>query len=226
MKDQSSKVLRVVAILFMGLTGALNILGGIGTSCAAFLTKDYPPYWILIQSDLQWLWQSFVVLTTLIGIANVWSTIRLSRGKDNAYRNAVIILVLGTLVTGVHVYSSYAVLEGIMPVLFVFLANGITLLLFLFLRLPGIRERVDFGRSAEDGVGQTAAGLTAIIVGLVVLTTSLWVGSSHVYEGVNWTHVLTEFLIGSSLVFMGTGVATLFLPQLKGFFVRVFATTR
>lgn len=220
MNDPLGKTLRVVAIIFMGLTGAMNLMGGIGTSCAAFLTKDYPPYWVLIKSDLQWLWQSFVVLTTLIGVANIWSVIQLSRGKENAFRNAVIVLALGTLVNGIHVYSSYTVLEGIMPVLFVFLANVITLLLFLLLRLPGIRDRVDFGRSGDDGVGQMAGGLAAIVIGLVVISTSLWVGDTHVYEGVNWTHLLEEFLVGSGIASMSMGALLVLPPGVRDFIAR------
>ena len=209
MNDPLGKILKTIAMIFLGMTAAMNILGGIGTSCAAFLTKSYPPYWDQIKLDLQWLWQSFVVLTTLVGIADVWSIIRLSRARDNAFRNAVILLALGTLINGIHVYFSYTVLEGIMPVLFVFLANAITLVLFLILRLPGIRERVQFEGSTDNGVGQIAGGLTAIVMGVVVISTSVWVGSSHVYEGANWTHVLNEFLVGSGLFSMGIGLVTL-----------------
>ena len=36
MNDKTSKVLRATVIIFMGLTAAMNLLGGAGTICAAF----------------------------------------------------------------------------------------------------------------------------------------------------------------------------------------------
>jgi len=118
MNDKLGKVLRVVAIVFMGLTAAMNIFGGAGTTCAAFLTKDYPPYWVLIKPfDVLWLWQTFVVLTLIIGIANVLVTVQLVRGKKNSYHNAVIVLLIGTVWNGIHVYASWYYLEAVVPII-------------------------------------------------------------------------------------------------------------
>ena len=224
MNGSSGKIMRVVAIIFMGLTGAMNLLGGIGTVCAAFLTKQFPPMWVFL--DYQWLYQSLMIVTILIGLAGVWATIRLAKGGETVLRNALILLVVGTVVAAIQYYASLTIRGKAAPANVKFYTNIFTLLYFLFLRLPGIRERVNFGPSEKDGVGQTAAGLTAIIVGLVVLTTSLWVGGSHVYEGANWTFVLTEFLTASGLVLMGMGVVTIILPYLKGYIVRELASTR
>lgn len=203
MKDPLGRILRIVAIIFMGLTGAMNVLGGIGTVCAAFLTKQFPPMWALL--DYQWLYQALMIVTILIGLAGVWATIRLAKGGETVYRDAIIVLVVGTAVGAVHYFASMALRGKAAPANVKLYLNILTLLLFLMLKLPGIRDRVDFGRPTDAGVGQTAAGLTAIIVGLVVLTTSVWVGDSHLYEGVNWTHVLGEFLAGSGLALVGMG---------------------
>lgn len=203
MKDPLGRILRIVAIIFMGLTGAMNVLGGIGTVCAAFLTKQFPPMWALL--DYQWLYQTLMIVTILIGLAGVWATIRLAKGGETVYRDAIIVLVVGTAVGAVHYFASMALRGKAAPANVKLYLNILTLLLFLMLKLPGIRDRVDFGRPTDAGVGQTAAGLTAIIVGLVVLTTSVWVGDSHLYEGVNWTHVLGEFLAGSGLALVGMG---------------------
>jgi predicted phage tail protein len=94
-------------------------------------------------------------------------------------------------------------------------SNIFTFLLFLILKLPGIWERVGFDRPAGGGVGQTATGLTAIVIGMAVISTSLWVGDTHVYEGVNWTHVLKGFLAGSGLASIGMGMLTLLAPALR-----------
>jgi len=95
MNDKSGRTLRIIAIVFMGLTAAMNILGGIGTVCAAFLTKQFPPMWALL--DYQWLYQSLMIATIIVGIAGVWATIVLIRGRATAYRNALIVLVIGTI---------------------------------------------------------------------------------------------------------------------------------
>jgi hypothetical protein len=218
MNDPLGKVLRIVAIIFMGLTGAMNLLGGIGTVCAAFLTKQFPPMWALL--DYQWLYQTLMIVTILIGLGGIWATIRLAKGGETAYRNAVILLVIGTVVGGVHYYASMALRGSAAPANMKLYSNIFTLLLFLILKIPGIWERVGFDRPADDGVGQTAAGLTAMIIGVVVISTSLWVGSSHIFEGVNWTHVLKEFLAVSGLASIGIGVSTLTAPAMKAFFTR------
>ena len=190
MNNILGKILRIVAIVFMGLTAVMNILGGAGTTCAAFLTQDYPSYLVLVQLNVQWLWQSFVVLTILIGLAGVWSVVQLVRGKSSAYRFAVIVLALGTVVNGIHVFASKQYLGNIMPVVMVFYANLITLVLFLVLGIPGLRERVNFAKSSDSSDNEMAAGLTAIVAGIVTLTTAIWVGPSHMFQGENWVDVL------------------------------------
>jgi len=72
MEQSSGKGLRIFAIVFMGMTAAMNILGGIGTVCAAFLTKDFPPMWVFY--DYQWQYQVLMITTILIGIAGTWVT--------------------------------------------------------------------------------------------------------------------------------------------------------
>jgi hypothetical protein len=197
MQDNLGKILKVVGIIFMGLTGAMNLLGGIGTVCAAFLTENFPS--MMALWDYRWLYQSLMIVTILVGLGGIWVTIRLAKGGDNVYRNALILLVTGTVVGAVHYYASMALRGSAAPANMKLYINIFTLLLFLALKIPGISERVNFDRSADDTVGKMAAGLTAIMIGMLVISTSLWVGNSHVFEGVNWTHVLKEFLAGSGL---------------------------
>ncbi|MCK5319300.1 MAG: hypothetical protein KAJ55_15415, partial [Anaerolineales bacterium] len=87
MKTSTGNTLKKTAIIFMGITAAMNTLSGVGTSCAAFLTKQWPMFWDILRVELLWLWQSFVIATLLLGIAGIWSTVQLVRGKSNAYRN-------------------------------------------------------------------------------------------------------------------------------------------
>jgi hypothetical protein len=218
MKEPLGKILRVIAIIFMGLTGAMNLLGGIGTVCAAFLTEQYPSMAAIL--DYQWLYQGLMIVTIVIGLGGIWATILLAIGGENAYRNALILLVIGTVVGAVHYYASMALRGSAAPANMKLYINIITLFLFLVLKIPGIRERVDFDRSTDDDVGQIAAGLTAMIVGFVVISTSLWVGSSHIFEGVNWTHALKGFLAVGGLTSIGMGVSILAAPAMRAFSIR------
>jgi hypothetical protein len=218
MQDNLGKILKVVGIIFMGLTGAMNLLGGIGTVCAAFLTENFPS--MMALWDYRWLYQSLMIVTILVGLGGIWVTIRLAKGGDNVYRNALILLVTGTVVGAVHYYASMALRGSAAPANMKLYINILTLLLFLALKIPGISERVNFDRSADDTVGNTAAGLTAIMIGILVISTSLWVGNSHVFEGVNWTHVLKEFLAGSGLASIGIGMGTMAAPAVKAVFVK------
>ena len=84
MNSKTGKILRIVAVVLMGLTAAINLLGGAGTTCAAFFTKKYPPMWALI--DYQWLYQTLVVLTVPLGLVMIWATILLVQGKSNAMK--------------------------------------------------------------------------------------------------------------------------------------------
>ena len=216
MNDTLGKILRVVAIVFMGLTAAMNILGGAGTSCAAFFTKSYPPYWGLIQQDVQWLWQVFVVVTILVGLAGVWATVQLIRRKENAYRNAVIVLICGTVINIVHVWASLKYLEAAVPANMVMYTNIITLVIFLILRIPGVWERVDFSGSPDPSDKDLTSGMTAIVAGIVTLSTGIWVGPSHIYRGENWVDVLMLplVLIGSSLILGGVYFLVLSIREL------------
>ncbi len=208
MNDKRGKALRTVAIIFMGLTAAMNLLGGIGTVCAAFLTKRFPPMWKFL--DYLLLYRTLMIVTIVIGVFCVWATRGLVRGRKDAYRNALVLLIIGTVVAFIQYYSSLRIggktwnlLLAAAPSNFKFYTNAVTLLLFLVTKLPGIRDQVDFSKPGGTDRA-TAGGLAAIVAGIVVLTTEYWVGSSHVFQGTNWVHVLEgPLLIGGTLLTLG-----------------------
>ncbi len=207
MNDRTGKVLRIIAVVFMGLTAAMNLLGGIGTVCAAFLTKKYPPMWPLL--DYQWLYQTLMIVTIVIGILCIWSTIGLARGGERAYRNALILLVIGTIVGGIHMYASLSLRGKAVPANMKLYTNAVTLLLFLLIRLPGLRDRVDFSKPTSSSDRATTGGVVAIVAGSVVITTELWVGASHVFQGSNWVRLLQAPLIAGGTILTLGGFALL-----------------
>ena len=209
MNDRTGKVLRTVGIVFFGLATLMNLLGGIGTSCAAFFTKNYPPFWALIKEDLQWLYQGLVVTTVLIGLAGIWVIIELIRGKKKAYRNGLIVLVIGSILAGTQYYYSLQLFGKAVPANVKFYSNVFALIIFLIFLIPGIRERVNFSNSDSGTDKNTAGGLAAIIVGIILLTTPVWAGRSHSFQGVNWVNLLQTELNISGILLAGAGVALL-----------------
>ena len=206
MKNKFVKILRVLAIVLMAMTAAMNILGGAGTTCAAFFTKNYPPYWILIKPvDYRWLYQSFVITTIAIGIAGIAVTIGLVRGGKRAYRNTVIVLVIGSLLNAIHYFTSLTVIGKAAPANVVFYINFFTLLVFLILAIPGLRAMVDFSKSGKNADKLTGGGVAAFVAGTVILSTPMWVGATHVYMGSNWVDVLAIpiYISGTLLVLSG-----------------------
>lgn len=212
MEQSSGKGMRIVAIVFMGMTAAMNILGGIGTVCAAFLTKDFPPMWVFY--DYQWQYQVLMITTILIGIAGTWVTIKLVKGGPKAFRNALIILVVGTAVSATQYFASVAIRGKGVPANIKFYTNAVTLLIFLILALPSMRKKVDFSKPMSRGDKSAASGLTAFIAGVIMLTINVWVGTSHTFLGANWVDVLkTPLIVGGSLLTIG-GFVLMLLPAL------------
>ena len=215
MNDKTGKNLRIVGIVFMALTTAMNILGGTGTVCAAFLTKKYPMVDILRPVDYRWLYQTFMIVTILIGLVGIWATIALVRGRNRAYLNAVIVLVVGTIVSGIHFFTSLTLSGFVVPTFMKFLANVITLLVFIIFGLPGVRERVDFSEPGDATTQMTSGGLAAILVGILTLSVKTLVGASHVYEGNNWVDVLKIPLKVSGLILTIGGLALILRPTIE-----------
>jgi hypothetical protein len=203
----NSKALKIVAIVFFALTTTINLLGGIGTTCAAFI-EDFQTK--LGVQDYAWLYQIFMVTTTILGIVGIWATVKLARGRggEKVFRNALIILFIGTVIGGVHYFSSLQIRGSAAPANFKFYANLLTLIIFLVINIPGLKEKVDFtqgGGSTEKGGGAVAS----ILASSLTLTGFYWAAPSHTYQGVNWVELLdlSMFALGFGFLALGFGLA-------------------
>ncbi len=204
MTVKSARILWIVAVVAMGMTAAMNLFGGIGTVCAAFLTEEFPPMLVLL--DYQWLYQRMMLITIAIGIAGASVTFALFRGGPNVYRNALLVLIAGTVLGELHARSSLELRGKMVPANIKFYINLFTLVLFLILGLPSIRRGISFAQPRGKNEATAAGGLAALIVGVTILTMPLWVGSSHTYEGTDWTDVLQPGLSIVGLAFTAGGV--------------------
>ena len=105
MKRTFYKVLRLCAIVLMGLTAVFTILGGAGTTCVALAAGKFGEKFAPLI-PYQWLYIFFVVATLIIGIAGVRALVQLIKRKPGAFRSAVIALIAGLIVGGVHMLVS------------------------------------------------------------------------------------------------------------------------
>lgn len=205
--DKTGKVYRITAIIFMGMTAAMNVLGGAGTSCAAF--SNNVGYRLAFKEllDYRWLYQGLVITTVLIGIAGIWITIKLVQGGPQVYRNVLIILIIGVALSSIHYFASMSLRGKAAPANVKFYINVFTLLLFLFYLYPGIKERVDFSAPITKTEKTASAGAAAFIVGVITLTVFSWAGPTHTFFGENWVYVFYWPLIvsGGSLTLGGMG---------------------
>ena len=113
-----SKILRWVGIILMGLTSLFTLMGGIGTVCAALFPENFAADSEAMAALIgwEWLYITFMLVTTAIGVMMVRATVLLIKGTANAYRDTIISLVAAVVVGFIHIYASRTIRGGSMPV--------------------------------------------------------------------------------------------------------------
>ncbi len=191
----------------MGLTSALILLAGVGTTCVALDATQYEGVEAIAQ--YQWLYILYVLTFVAFGIMGVRATISLVRGKENAYRDSLIVLVLSLVVGAIHMATSRALREGgsSMPLDFIVYAIVFTLFVFLLFGIPKIKQMVGFEEGSSNGT-TTTGGLTAIVMGMLFLSAQMWAGPTHIFDGVNLADAFhTQMMIGGGILFaLGLGM--------------------
>lgn len=201
-----AKILRIVGIVLMGLTAVFTLLGGAGTTCVALDPEGFSGKFAGI-APYQWLYILFVVVTVAIGVLGVRAVVLLIKGTQNAYRSALIALVLGLVVGVTHMLVSRALRGGSMPVDMVVYTTALTLVVFLIFRIPAIWQGVNFEKPAgEPKVGKNAAAAALIATGCLTLTIQFLMAPTHTIGGVNYADVwhVTLSLLGAMQILVGS----------------------
>lgn len=209
------------ALVLMGMAVLMNIFGGIGTSCVAFNLDNYPKFSMI--ADYQWMWQTFVIVTTLIGFTGLVVLVQLFKGGKNSFRYAIYILILGAIVGGMHMFASASIIGKAVPANVKFFANVAALIVFTILALPGLKKYRDVFSSGGSKDKKTGAGITAIVAGLVLITMPIWAGPSHMIGEANLVNVLGTEIMIISVVLFAVGAALLAGPALVARLNRVKA---
>lgn len=200
-----AKTLRILGIVLMSLTAAFTLMGGAGTTCVALNPTGWEGKFDSI-APFQWLWILFVLVGIAAGILGVRAVVRLVRGRRNAYRNALVALLIGTAINLIHLFASRALRGTSMPVDAVLYTNVLTLIVFLLFRLPPIWQGVNYEKPAgEKESGKHAAAISLAATGLLTLTIQFLMAPTHTIGGVNWADAwhTTLTLIGTALILGG-----------------------
>ena len=198
------KIIRICAIVLMGLTVAFTLLGGIGSTCAAFLTENFAAMSPLLP--YKWLYQLLVIVSVAIGLWGIRTLAGLVKGKVWAYRETMLVLILGGLTALIQIIASRSLRDASMPTDVRFYTTLLTLFLFLILRIPGIWEKVNFYHQ-KGNTTDMAGGLAAISLGMMILTVHLWAGPSHTFDGFNYANVWSIPLTAAGWALTLLGVA-------------------
>jgi hypothetical protein len=198
------KIIRICAIVLMGLTVAFTLLGGIGSTCAAFLTENFAAMSPLLP--YKWLYQLLVIVSVAIGLWGIRALVGLVKGKTWAYRETMLVLILGGLTALIQIIASRSLRGVSMPTDVRLYITFLTLFLFLILRIPGIWEKVNFYHQ-KGNTTDMAGGLAAISLGMMILTVHLWAGPSHTFDGFNYANVWSLQLTAAGWTLTLLGVA-------------------
>ena len=199
------KALRVIAIILLGMTAAMNLLGGAGTYCAAFSSNVGYRMAFKAIMDYRWIYQIVMVTTILIGIAGVFALVKLIKGSSGIYRFTMIVLIIGTILGGTQFFTSLVLRGKATPANVKFFTNVVTLVYFMILGLPGLRDKIDFSKSSDKSEMNSAGGMVAFLAGITTLTIFYWAGPSHTFFGENWVFVFELPLIVSGTILLVGG---------------------
>jgi len=183
----SGKILRIIAIILMGMASAMMFLGGIGTICIAFWPEKYPT--LAMMARVKPIFQVAAILTILAGLWGGWTTFQLRRFTASNHRRAVLILVLSLATAIVKMYFSSRLRGSVAPTNIRFYLSLGVLIYFLILRLPGLWQRVENSSHGPDEKDNEGLAAAAFLAGALILTVQYWAGPTHTINGINYADV-------------------------------------
>ena len=75
------KFLRFIGILFMGISSAVTLLGGVGTTCVALDATKYDSMKAIVKN--QWLYIAYVVIGVALGVLGIRATVQMWAGPTH-----------------------------------------------------------------------------------------------------------------------------------------------
>ena len=197
----------IFACILFGLTAAVMILSGVGITCVAFGAEKYDSMQAIVPYKP--LYQVFVFVTLLTGIAEVYTLVHFIRGKKWAYLTALILMAVGIISGEIHMYYSNMLRGTSAPNFLRVYVSIFTLVIWLLMRIPGLWNDISSRKSGE-GDNAAAGGAAMIIAGISILSMPFMATSTHILGGVNWAHAFDTGLGIAGLAMLLTGGGLLF----------------
>jgi len=215
MSKKGAKAIRILVIILMGLTALITLLGGIGTTCAAWDPEKFGPTMAVLK-PYQWLYQLMVITNIIAAIVAFRVTFALFRQEKWFYTGAVVTLIVISALAGIQMVASNALRGSSMPTDYRLYLTAFTLAVLLLLRIPGIWNKIDWtGSAGNPGSPATPAGLALVLGGALTFTTAIWAGPSHTINGYNLVNELQlPLLVGGGAMMLG-GIALLALSRVR-----------
>lgn len=233
MKNRLGASIRTVLIVLMAATAAMTLLGAVGTACLAWNGDKYGPAFRWIVPYMTH-YQILVYVSLVAGIAAAIVAYATARGDKWFYAGALITLVIAGGAAAYQMYMTSTLRDisffAAAPTNVRLYITLVTLIAYAIVRFPGVWSKAGFsGQKNKPGSPMAAGGVALIVSGLLILTTPLWVGESHMLGDYNLVHTmkLPLLLDGSLLVLGGSGM--LFAQKLLGFIlprIRVMRTAK
>jgi hypothetical protein len=205
-----ASVWRSIAIILMSLTVLFTIMGGIGTTCVAFGAEKYESMKSLVPYKP--IYQVLVLISITAGIWGILIIVHLVRGGIKLYRNALIMLCVGVVTSGIQTAISQTVRGSSAPVNVRFFITVFTLIVFLLFRLPPLWNRILFTQSMKKKVKKNTTATSLILCGFIVLTTNIWTKPTHL---AGWIGIIRFPLLISGWFLIGTGISLGWLHRPK-----------
>jgi hypothetical protein len=199
---------KVLAVILLGVTAVVTILGGAGTSCVALNPNGFGASMAKL-APFQLVFQMLVVVSLAAGIFGTLVTFWLAKGKGRAYLYSLVFLAVGLVSSGIQFYFSATYRGSTAPNNMRLYLTALTLLVFLLLRLPGIWQKAGLeSRSSAPGGAAPAGGAALFLAGLITLTVPLWAAPTHFFNGYNtaaeW--LVPTLAIGTLMMASGAGL--------------------
>jgi len=213
MTKDPTPLVRGAAVLLMTLTTVFHIIGGIGAVCVSFGGPDYRPAMPYIP--YQHIYQPITIAVMILGFVFVILTYAMFRGERWAVWTAIGLMALSLIITYIRMRYSLMIRGGTAPTNVRFYITIVTFLYMVITQIPGIRNKVDWKRPlGKTGPYSTPGGLALMVAGLFTALSPWGVGSSHVFDGVNYAMIMMKPLVITGSLFMLTGAGLLLSVRL------------
>jgi hypothetical protein len=197
------RLLQTIAIILLAFTISMTLLGGAGTTCVAFKAENWDSMAALVP--VKPVFQVLVFVSIIAGIAGIFATVRLAKGRKNGYGQVLLFLLIAGTASGIQFYFSATLRGKTAPNNMRLYITIFTLVYMLLLRIPCIWEKMPFNPSTKSSSGLKAGGIALCLSGLITLTTPLWAAPTHMLDGYNTANELLVPLViaGGILVTAG-----------------------